>query len=173
MKGIITMKKNTVRFTLNFVNQTIVGTKASFDKAGKGTGDVYDELMALIEKHPTFGFEVKKQDLRSAKPKETYHGLDCDFMRDYLTATEMTEALKTFNQVKDFADNTKRSKYPLLKKFFLKQFPKDENDKVIFDYAKAQEIVSDYRYNQALKEATEKTASTAETNTDLDLASGV
>ena len=143
----------TARFTLNFVGNTIVGTKASFDKAGKGSGAIYNELVALMVKHPTFGFEVKKQEKRSAKPKQTYPGMDCDFMRDYLAAKEMTDALNTFNQVEAFAENSKKSKYPLLKKFFLKQFPKDENDKVIWDYTDAKKIVSEYRYNLDLDKA--------------------
>lgn len=64
------MKKTTAtspRFTLNFANQTIVGTKASFDKASKGTGPIYGELVALIEKHPTFGFTIKEQEKHSTK----------------------------------------------------------------------------------------------------------
>ena len=47
---VITMTTNSssVRFTLNFVAKTIVGTKASFTKAGKGFGPAYDELVALM-----------------------------------------------------------------------------------------------------------------------------
>ena len=75
-------------------------------------------------------------------------------MRDYLIAERMTEALKTFKQVETFADNTKRSKYPLLKKFFLKQFT-DKDGNINFDFSKAKKTVSDYRYNLALEQATE------------------
>ena len=32
------MKKHAVRFTVDFINQKIIGTKASFDKASKGKG---------------------------------------------------------------------------------------------------------------------------------------
>ena len=41
------MKKataSTVRFTINFIKKQIIGTKASFDKASKGSGPIYEEL---------------------------------------------------------------------------------------------------------------------------------
>ena len=38
------MKKHAVRFTVDFINQKIIGTKASFDKASKGFGPIYEEL---------------------------------------------------------------------------------------------------------------------------------
>ena len=164
MEGITTMKKNTVRFTLNFVNQTIVGTKASFDKAGKGTGDVYEELVALIEKHPTFGFEVKKQEPRSAKPKQTYKGMDVPFILDYLTAIDDTNTLAKVNNVIAFAKKDKLSLYPLVK-CELFEAHKD------FDYNDAKEKVSAYRHKMIVEKATEeaakKTASTAENKSDL------
>ena len=157
-KGITKMANknntNTTRFTVDFIGKKISGTKASFDKAGKGNGPIYDELTALTAKHPNFELVIKEQTKRIVKEKETYKGMDCDFMRDYLSAESMTEALRTFKQVEAFADNTKRSKYPLLKKFFLKQFA-DNDGNNSFDFAKAKKIVADYRYNLTLEQATE------------------
>ena len=145
---------NSTRFTVDFIGKKISGTKASFDKAGKGNGPIYEELAGLTAKHPNFALVIKEQTKRIVKEKETYKGMDCDFMRDYLIAERMTEALKTFKQVETFADNTKRSKYPLLKKFFLKQFT-DKDGNINFDFSKAKKTVSDYRYNLALEQATE------------------
>ena len=56
------MKKqntNAVRFTINFIEKQIIGTKASFDKASKGFGPIYEELAAkaanhLLCGHPSF-----------------------------------------------------------------------------------------------------------------------
>ena len=44
------MKKqtNAVRFTINFIAKEITGTKASFDKASKGFGPVYEELAEKV-----------------------------------------------------------------------------------------------------------------------------
>lgn len=50
------MKKataSTVRFTINFIKKQIIGTKASFDKASKGSGPIYEELAEKVAKHPT------------------------------------------------------------------------------------------------------------------------
>ena len=48
------MKKDTVstvRFTINFIEKQIIGTKASFDKASKGFGPIYEELADKAAKH--------------------------------------------------------------------------------------------------------------------------
>lgn len=151
---------NSTRFTVDFIGKKISGTKASFDKASKGFGPIYEELSILTAKHPSFELVIKEQRKRIVKEKETYKGMDCNFMRDYLTAMEMTDALTTFNQVEAFVKNTKRSKYPLVKKFFLKQFA-DADGNITFDYAEAQEKVKEYRYNLTLMEAAKTTVSPA------------
>ena len=46
--------KSNVRFTINFFEQTITGTKASFSKAGKGFGPEYEELTSKMAAHPGF-----------------------------------------------------------------------------------------------------------------------
>ena len=134
-----------VRFTLNFSNGTIVGTKASFDKAGKGYGPIYDELVALMAKHPTFGVEIKAPK-KPAKAKQTYKGMDIPFMVDYLTATNDNITLKTLNDVIAFAEATGKSKYPFAKRVFF-----DANDR--FDYVEAKRVVDEYRLHQTLVEA--------------------
>ena len=152
-KGITKMANknntNTTRFTVDFINKKISGTKASFDKAGKGNGPIYDELAALTANHPNFELvivEQKKKIVKETK-KATYNGMTIDFMRDYLMMNGKTKELKTLNQVIAFAENSNRSKYPLAKKYFLKQFPKDSDDKYIFDFDKAMEAVEAYRIN--------------------------
>lgn len=170
-----------VRFTLNFANKTIVGTKASFDKAGKGTGFIYEELVALMEKHPTFGFEVKKQEKRTSKPRQTYKGMDIDFICDFLAAKDDTKTLKTVNEVIAFAKAVKKHAYPLVKRVLFDAYEE-------FDYSSAKKIVNHYRHSQMLinaakkaaedaaaktaAEAAKKTASNAENKPDLASASG-
>lgn len=55
-----TSSKSAVRFTIDFFNKTITGTKASFDKAGKGFGAEYEELTAKMAAHPDFELRVKE-----------------------------------------------------------------------------------------------------------------
>lgn len=43
-----TSSKSAVRFTIDFFKKTITGTKASFDKSGKGFGAEYEELTAKM-----------------------------------------------------------------------------------------------------------------------------
>lgn len=141
-KGITTMSNNTtsVRFTLNFSAKTIVGTKASFDKASKGFGPVYEELSALMAKHPTYGVEIKEPK-KPAKDKRTYAGMDIAFMRDFLTANDDSITLKTLNDVIAFAKNAGKSVYPLAKRVLFETYN-------CFDYADAKRIVDEYRYQR-------------------------
>ena len=75
--------KNAARFTLNFFDKTITGTKASFNKANKGFGPEYEELTAKMAAHPDFELRVKEQKVKTTKSKRTYEGMDYKFMEDY------------------------------------------------------------------------------------------
>ena len=119
----MTNEKKTPRFTYNFPGQTIVGTKASFDKASKGFGPIYEELAERMAKQPTFGFEIKEPKKHTAKAKETYDGLDFPFMETYISIQSDAElAQKEYEAVKEKAKKIKRSVYPLTKKWFLDKY---------------------------------------------------
>ena len=141
------------RFVLNFANKSIVGTKASYDKAGKGTGDIYNELVALMEKHPDFACVVKEAK-KAAKPKQTYKGMDIDFIRDFLAAVGDTKTLKTVNDVIAFAEAMKKHTYPPVKRVLFAAYPE-------LDYSSAKKIVSHYRHSQMLINAAKKAAEDA------------
>ena len=144
-------KKNVVgRFTLNFANKTIVGTQASFNKASKGSGPVYDELMKLVEKHPDFGYEIKEQKRKSQKPKRTYPGMDIEFIRDFIMAKGDANNLVSFNMLMAYAKKTNSSKYPLAKKFLFDVY---DTEKSPFNYEQAKELVKEFRFTKALAEA--------------------
>ena len=53
------------RFIIDFINKKIIGTKASFDKASKGSGAIYEELATKVAKHPAFELVIKEQKKRS------------------------------------------------------------------------------------------------------------
>lgn len=138
-------KTNDVRFSYDFVAKTIIGTKASFDKASKGFGPVYEELADKMAKQPTFTCVVKAPK-QPTKAKQTYKGMDIPFMVDFLTATDDNITLKTLNDVIDYAEKMGKSKYPLAKRVFF-----DTND--CFDYVDAKRIVDEYRHQQTLEKA--------------------
>ena len=98
------MKKNTnntVRFTVDFINKKIIGTKASFDKASKGFGPIYEELAEKVANHPTFVLTVKEQKKHTTKAKRTYNGMDFDFMEAYIeTRVNADQLMKEYKAVK-------------------------------------------------------------------------
>ena len=47
------------RFIIDFINKKIIGTKASFDKASKGSGAIYEELATKVAKHPAFELVIQ------------------------------------------------------------------------------------------------------------------
>ena len=126
------------RFTLDFVSKEIVGTKASFDKASKGLGPIYEELAAKMAAHPDY--KIKIVAPKSNKERQVYKGMDIGFMRDYIKTMEDVAFEEKFEKVLAFAKNSDKSKYPIAKKFFLKQY-KD------FNYDDAKILVENYRVN--------------------------
>lgn len=120
-------KKNAPRFVINFMDKAIVGTKASFDKAGKGEGAVYEELAAKIAAHPNFELKIKEQKNRSTKVKETYDGLNFPLMEKFIAIQPNSASLmKGYEGAKKMAKEIGNSVYPFTKKWFLSQF-KDFN----------------------------------------------
>lgn len=158
-------------FHFNMFGKKIIGTRAAFNKANKGVGAPYEQLAEMMEKQPTFTFEVIEPKHRSRKPKETYDGMTIHWMRDYIEMIGDADFSRLFEQVIRFAKNSKKSKYPLAKKFFLKHF-EDADGKINFDYAKAKADVENYlvsktELDKSETEAAKNTASTEENEPDL------
>lgn len=142
-----TNKNMTVRFTIDFPTKTITGTKASFNKAGKGFGAEYEELAAKLAAHPDYTLVVKEQKRKTTKAKRTYEGLDFDFMEAYIEMqTEAQKLKKEYEAVKQMAVTCGGSKYPLTKKWFLGKFSTEDQP---FDMDKARKDIDDYRIRQA------------------------
>lgn len=130
------------RFTIDFVNKQIIGTKASFKKAGTGKGEIYNELAAKIAVHPDFALTVKEQKHRSNKVKQTYDGLNFPLMEQYIAIHENAESiLKEYHAAKKMAKDIGSSAYPFVKKWFLDKFKN-------FDVASARTAISDYNMKQ-------------------------
>ena len=153
------MKKkttNTVRFTVDFIAQKIIGTQASFDKASKGFGPAYDELAEKVAKHPAFELKIKEQKKHTTKAKRTYDGMDFDFMAAYIETRKNAKTLmEEYLNVKKFAKENKMSVYPFTKKWFLGEF---DPDGLGFDMEKAQKEISNYRMAMAVLGAADEAA---------------
>lgn len=142
-----TTKKNAARFTIDFINKQIIGTKASFKKASKGSGDEYEELTAKMAAHPDFEMVEKEQKKHSTKAKRVYDGLDFPFMEDYISIKPNADILmKEYEAVKKAAENASKKTYPLTKKWFLATFSTEANP---FDMELARKEISDFRIVQA------------------------
>ena len=131
------------RFALNFSEGKIVGTKASFDKASKGFGPIYDELVAKMAAHPDYKIEITAP--KRNKERQVYHGMDIPFMRDYIAAIGDTKFSEKFEKILTFAENADKSKYPIAKKFFLKHYTSDNK---VFNFDAAKDIVLEYRISK-------------------------
>lgn len=141
-------KKNGTRFVINFIDKTITGTKASFDKAGKGEGEIYIELADKMAAYPKYKLVIKEQKKRSTKTKQTYDGLNFDLMEKFIKIQDDSETLlRAYNGAKMMADKVGTSKYPFVKKWFLGQF-KD------FDVAEAKEAISNHNISLVVQNAT-------------------
>jgi len=139
--------KSAVRFTLNFFDKTITGTKASFNKANKGFGPEYDELTSKMAAHPDFKLVVKEQKAKSTKAKRSYEGMDFTFMKDYISTMTNAKALMAeYEAVKKMADDCGTKAYPLTKKWFLGKFGTEDEG---FDMAAAKERISNFRIAKA------------------------
>lgn len=142
-----TTKKITVRFTINFFDQTITGTKTSFNKAGQGYGPEYEELAAKMAAHPSFELVIKEQQVKIARAKKTYDGLDFPFMEAYIeTLPNAMDVMAEYKAVKKMANDCGTKTYPLTKKWFLGKFSTEE---VPFDMDEARESISTYRIQKA------------------------
>ena len=144
---IMNTTKSNVRFTINFFEQTITGTKASFNKAGKGFGPEYEELTSKMAAHPDFKLEVKEQKHKITKAKQTYEGLDFTFMENYIaTLANAEEISKKYTEVKAMAKKMETAVYPFTKKWFLDTFKN-------FDMDAAKEAIYNHRIAMAEKNA--------------------
>ena len=162
-----TTTSSNVRFTINFFEKTIIGTKASFNKAGKGCGPEYEELTAKMAAHPDFKLVVKEQKAKTTKAKKTYEGMDYKFMEAYIATFEDATMVKEYEAVKQMAENCGTKAYPLTKKWFLNKFSDMEGG---FDMEAAKKDIADYRIAKAemmvAKSLTLVAAATADEQTE-------
>lgn len=148
-----------VRFTIDFINTTITGTQASFNRASKGFGPEYEELTAKIAAHPTFKLTVKEQKHKATSAKKTYEGMDFKFMEDYIATFEDATLAHEYESVKEMAKKCGTKTYPLTKKWFLGKFSKMEGG---FDMDAARKDIANFRIAQATKPLTDVSSDNAE-----------
>lgn len=120
------------RFTYNFIEKAIIGSKAAIDRANKGKNPEYAELSGMLAAHPDFTVRVK--DIQKKEGKKTYSKLTFDRMEEYIRtqfADENALAAKLieFKAIQKVAE-AKGAKYPLTKKWFLNTYPSFKENEV-------------------------------------------
>ena len=104
-------------FAYDFVNNTIVASKTTLKKASNPTTPEYKALMKMIAGQPSF--RVVEKVINNSKAKDTHHGLTMEVMKTHIQSQKNSEELMAeFEEAMKFG----KSKYPMAKKWFLKQF---------------------------------------------------
>ncbi len=115
-------------FTYNFINKTIVGTKAAINRANKGLKPEYGMLCEMLAEHPDF--TVAEKQINHKADKKKYNGLTLPRMKEYIeTQPNSKERLIEFAAIQKVA-KTKGALYPLTKKWFLATFPEFKKNNV-------------------------------------------
>lgn len=109
------------RFTVDFVNKKIIGTKTSLNKAKHYGTPEYNELCELMEAHPRFRVVTKK--VKKSTGKHTYKDLNYEFIENYISIQPGSEAIKKeYENIKRIAIHYNFSAYSYTKSWFLQKF---------------------------------------------------
>jgi hypothetical protein len=141
-----------IRFTIDFVNKEIHGSKTSFNKAGKGFGAEFEELSHKMALFPDYKLVFTEQKRKNSRAKRTYSGMSEKFILDYVAIQANAEALrKELNEVVTRANEKGYKVFPAEKTWFLKKFSTKE---MPFDMKKAKDDI----YNAMLFVPAKETA---------------
>lgn len=102
-------------FAINFAENTIVASKTTLKKASIPNSPEYKALMKLMKQNPTF--TVAEKEIKKAEGKNTYKGLNDDFIKQYISI--QTNAADLNEQ---YAKAAEMGKFPLVRKWFLNTF---------------------------------------------------
>ena len=119
-------------FTYDHFNHKIIGSELNFKKSGIPGSAQYNALMTAMERHPNYSLSAVAPKVK----KQTYAGLTCELMREYVkikgTATQLEE-------LDNLIDNNEA--YPTIKSWFLDYF------KCGFTVEKAKSVVAHHKLN--------------------------
>ena len=114
----ITTNTNNTRtatyFTYDHFNKKIVGSELNFKKSGNPNNPQYKALMNAMANHPNYELSAVAPKVK----KQTYAGLTCELMREYVKIKGTPAQLEEFDKLID--DN---EAYPTIKSWFLDKFP--------------------------------------------------
>ena len=130
--------------SVNFKNQTIVMTSAFAKKASDPSTAEHRQLKEMVKTFPSF--TVVNHTIKKTK-KESYKGLNYDFMRDYIeTHVEVNKVMQALEDLEEQIYLTKchTAKFPTVRKWFLATYPEINSNygKLAKEYEKRNAIIS-------------------------------
>ena len=115
-------------FRFDFPNNAIVGSKTAIKKAGNPASKEYEELKKMRKLQPDF--QIVQKDVKKSSGKQSYKGLNAEFVEAYISIQVNAEALsKQYQAAKELGT------FPLVRKWFLTTFKE-------FDMEKAKEEIA-------------------------------
>ena len=119
-------------FTFDHFGKKIVGSEQNFKMSGNPNKPQYAALMAAMEAHPNYELSAVAPKVK----KQTYAGLTCDLMREYVQIKGTPAQLK---ELDNLIDNNEA--YPTIKSWFLDYF------KCGFTVEKAKSVIAHHKLN--------------------------
>lgn len=102
-------------FRFDFTSNTIVGSKTAIKKAGNPASKEYEELKKMRKLQPDF--QIVQKDVKKSPEKQSYKGLNTEFVEAYISIQVNAEALsKQYRAAKELGT------FPLVRKWFLTTF---------------------------------------------------
>lgn len=118
------------KLTINHANHTIVMDRAFARNAVDTRSEEYNHLQAVRRDYPNY--QVVQRRIRTNSNKNTYRGLTYEYMESYIMThgTEETKManFKTYQNMRVIAEcHGKAFRYPVIKSWFLEQYPEIAN----------------------------------------------
>ena len=124
--------RSAIYFTYDHFGKKIVGSELNFKKSGNPNNPQYAALMAAMAAHPNYELTPVAPKVK----KQTYAGLTCELMREYVQIKGTPAQLK---ELDNLIDNNEA--YPTIKSWFLDYF------KCGFTVEKAKSVVAHHKLN--------------------------
>lgn len=117
------------RLKVNHENKTLIMDRTFAKFAEDTKSNEYAHLQQVRRDYPDYTVEVRK--IKRNSQKETYKGLNYEYMEEYILRHETEEnalaAIKEFNELRTISRCHKQGvRYPTIKKWFLEKYPEIE-----------------------------------------------
>ena len=120
-------------FTYDHFGKKIVGSELNFKKSGNPNNPQYAALMAAMAAHPNYELTPVAPKVK----KQTYAGLTCELMREYV---EIKGTAAQLEELDNLIDNNEA--YPTIKSWFLDNFKRG------FTVEKAKREIAEHKLNE-------------------------